>query len=402
MKINFISQFFDPEPTIRDLEFIKLLKMKGSDITVITGFPNYPHGKIYDGYKQKIFYSENIDNIEIKRLPLFASRSKSVFMRALNILSFFLSLVIYLVFFSKKSDISYAYHPPITIAFAALILKWVRKTPFVIDVLDLWPHSLVSTKFLTNKIIIKIITFLTKLIYNNADHIVVTSPGMKAEITSNNIPENKITTIYNSTPENRSQVFKKINLQIPKSKLTLLYAGNIGPAQEVDILIDVAKQLSIENFDVNFIFVGTGISKQKIVNKSKTLGCDNITFIPHLDISEIWNYFKKADMGIVKLSNDKLFSMTIPGKTMSYMFFGLPILMIANGDAADLVNQAKCGISCSPISKIEILEGIKECYKKDKAELKQMGVNGKKFYQENLSTKNSVNKFYDIFSKVLK
>jgi colanic acid biosynthesis glycosyl transferase WcaI len=401
MKINFISQFFDPEPTIRDLEFVKMLKTKGSKITVTTGLPNYPQGKIYDGYK-KIFLREVIDDVNITRLPLIPSHSSSVFMRALNIISFFLSLTTYLVFFSKKNDITYAYHPPITIAFASLILKKIHKTPYVLDVLDLWPHSLISTKFTTNPIIIKVVSIITKLVYKHADHIVVTSPGMKNEIIKNCISEKKISVIYNSTPEKRLQTYKKINLEMPETELTLLYAGNIGPAQEIEVLIDVAKQLSIEKLKIKFIFVGTGILKEKIIKKSKDLNCDNVIFLPQVNINEVWNYYKAADIGIVKLSNDKLFDITIPGKTMSYMFFGLPILMIANGDAADLVNRANCGLTCNPDSKIKILETIRILYNKNKNELAQMGVNGKNFYASHLSTNNAVDKFHNIFASITK
>tara|TARA_Y200000002_G_C22659529_1_gene655094 strand:+ start:511 stop:1719 length:1209 start_codon:yes stop_codon:yes gene_type:complete len=402
MKINFISQFFDPEPTIRDLEFIKLLESKGSEITVITGFPNYPYGRIYDGYKQKIFQREKIGNINIVRLPLIPSRSKNVLMRALNVLSFFLSLTIYLIFFSKKNDITYAYHPPITIALASLILKKIRGTPFVLDVLDLWPHSLVSTRFSTNTFIIRIIDIITKMVYRHADHIVVTSPGMKNEIMKNNILEKKISTIYNSTPENRLRSYKKNILKIPKSKFTFLYAGNIGPAQDIEILIDIAKQINIEKPSIQFVFVGTGILKDKVIKKSLDLNCNNIIFLPHVNINEIWNYYEIADVGIVKLSKDKLFNITIPGKTMSYMFFGLPILMIANGDAANLVNSANCGLSCNPNDKNEILNNIKRLYNKNKKELKEMGDNGKNYYNSHLSTSNSINKFHQIFLEILK
>ena len=218
MKINFLTQYFDPEPVIRDKKFIRDLANKGNLISVVTGYPNYPTGKIYSGFKQKIYSKIIIDNFELIRLPLFAYKGKNLILRILNIFTFFISLSTYLLFFSKKKDISYAANPPPTVAIAALILKIFRGTPYIIDILDLWPQSLESTGFVKNKSLLKLINLTMNLIYRNALHIIVTSPGMKNTIIKSGINSEKISLIYNWAPEDRLLIYKKKTYQISKKR----------------------------------------------------------------------------------------------------------------------------------------------------------------------------------------
>ena len=396
MKINFLSQYFDPEPTIRDKEFVKKLALHGNELTVITGYPNYPFGKIYDGFKQKIYSKEIVENFTLIRLPIFPSRSNSFLLRLINILSYSFCLSVYLIFFSKKKDISYVYHPPITTALAALLLKVTRKTPYVLDVLDLWPESLTSTKFIKNKFLIYLTLIAVKLAYKHAQSIVVTSPGMKNAIIQHGINKNKIHLIYNAAQENKSSKFIKKNIGLPKNGLNILYAGNIGPAQKLEIIPEISKELEHQDIIVNFIFVGTEIDKVHLINITNKLKCKNMFFYDYVSMDEIGNYLEQSDVGLVKLNSSDLFKITIPGKTMQYMYFGKPILLLVDGDAADLVNNANCGISCSPENKNSIKEAIINLCSKNNQELKLIGQNGKNFYTEHLSSSVAINKLNQI------
>ena len=169
-KITLLTQWFDPEPTFKGLLFFaKGLSKKGFEVTVVTGFPNYPGGNLYPGYKIQIYRKEIIDNITIVRLPLYPSHSKSIIGRVLNYLSFVFHHL-YTQFFMPKVDVIYGYHPPLTIGIVLSLVRVFRKIPVVYDIQDLWPDSLKATGMFSSEIGMKnckylfVIGFIQKLI----------------------------------------------------------------------------------------------------------------------------------------------------------------------------------------------------------------------------------------------
>ena len=172
-RLLLLTQWFDPEPTFKGILFAKELNKLGFDVEVVTGFPNYPGGKVYKGYKIKIYQKEIIDGIKVIRLPLFPSHNKSKLGRVFNYVSFFISTTFYVIFFAKRPDFVYAYHPPLTVGLSAVLLKLIKKTPVLYDIQDMWPDTLKATKMVDSKLILNIISNLCIFIYKNVDHIVV-------------------------------------------------------------------------------------------------------------------------------------------------------------------------------------------------------------------------------------
>jgi len=172
-RILLITQWFDPEPTFKGLLFAKKLVAHGFDVEVITGFPNYPGGKIYQGYRVKLMQREVIDEVLVTRLPLYPSHDKSKVGRALNYTSFFLSSLIYGLFFAKRPDVIYAYHPPLTVGVTAALLKFFRKVPVVLDLQDMWPDTLRATGMINNRLILNFISKVCDFVYKSARRIVV-------------------------------------------------------------------------------------------------------------------------------------------------------------------------------------------------------------------------------------
>ena len=158
-RILLITQWFDPEPTFKGILFAKELVSRGFEVEVITGFPNYPGGTLYDGYRVKFIQKEVIDGVFVTRVPLFPSHDKSKLGRVFNYLSFAFSSFLYGLFFSKRADVIYAYHPPLTVGISALIIKLFRRVPVVLDIQDMWPDTLRTTGMISNS---RLLDFVSK------------------------------------------------------------------------------------------------------------------------------------------------------------------------------------------------------------------------------------------------
>ena len=149
-RVLMLTQWFDPEPTFKGLVFARELVKQGFDVEVLTGFPNYPGGRVYSGYRVRWLQREVIDGVHITRVPLYPSHNQSVFKRGLNYASFALSALIYGVFIAKRANVIYAYHPPLTVGVTACILRLTRGIPVVYDIQDMWPDSLRATGMVNN------------------------------------------------------------------------------------------------------------------------------------------------------------------------------------------------------------------------------------------------------------
>jgi len=399
-KILILTQWFDPEPIHKGLIFAKKLKEKGFDIEIITGFPNYPTGKIYDGYKLKPFQREYIENIKINRVFLYPSHNNSFFKRALNYISFNICAILYGILFVKRPSIIYAYHPPITVGICAIFLKFFYKVPLVYDIQDLWPDTLKATVMIKSKIILNIISIICKIVYKFSNKLVVLSPGFKKALIKRGVESKKIHVIYNWSNLKKSKNIKK-NMY-DKNKFNIIFAGNIGKAQSLDTLIKSAELLSKKNSKANFIIIGDGIELEYLKSLATQKRVNNVQFFARVSSEKIGSFLENADALIVHLKKDKLFEITIPSKTQTYMAFGKPLIMAVQGDSANLIKKAKCGFVCKSEDYIQIATCIEKLINLDKKDLKRFGANGIKYYNKNLSLDSGIKKFTEIFNSLIK
>ena len=197
MLIVMVSQWFDPEPTNKGMVFARALTSAGRQVVVLTGFPNYPSGRIYPGYRQRLVQTETLDGIRVVRVPLYPSHDSSSLKRFLNYASFALSASLVGVWRTGDPDLVYAYHPPLTTGFAALWLGWVKRVPVVYDIQDLWPDTLRATGMLRSRWALRTVGRLCGFVYQRVSRIVVLSPGMKTALESKGVAAGKIEVIYN-------------------------------------------------------------------------------------------------------------------------------------------------------------------------------------------------------------
>jgi colanic acid biosynthesis glycosyl transferase WcaI len=403
-RLIMLTQWFEPEPTFKGLVFARELKEKGFDVEVVTGFPNYPGGKVYDGFNIRLLQRETIGGIHLTRVPLYPSHDRSAFLRIVNYVSFFLSSTFYLIFVARRADILYAYHPPLTVGLAAAVAKLFRKTPTVVDIQDMWPDTLSATGMLNNKSILKLVSRVCHWVYRHVSHIVVLSPGFRSLLIDRGVPNEKITVIYNWADEASISDLKTERPEAMRdaTKFRLLFAGNLGRAQGLDTVLDAAKLVAVTNPAIVFNFLGGGLDVDRLTARAEAEKITNVSFLPKVPMTEVGNYLAAADCLLVHLRADPLFAITIPSKTQAYMAAGKPIIMAVDGDAANLVTDSGCGFIVSSENARSLADAVCNLYGKSPADRKEMGLAGRRYYEDQLSLNQGVDKFLAVFHKYMR
>ncbi len=405
MRILFLTQWFDPEPIFKGLAFAKRLARAGHEVEVLTGFPNYPEGKLYDGYRLRPWEREVIDGISVVRVPLFPSHDGSSVKRTFNYLSFSLSSALLGPFLVRSADVVYVYHPPGTVAFPAAVLKVLRGMPFVYDINDLWPDSLPATGMLKNRAALKALDLWSRLTYMMATRIVIGSPGVKRVLQERGVPEDKISVIFNWCDEEKllpaGRPISPDDRALMEGEFNVVFAGNMGRAQALDAVLDAASLIADRLPHVRFVFIGGGVDVGGLKQRADELGLTNVLFLPRRPMSEIGSILELADALLVHLRDDPLFRVTLPSKTQAYLAVGRPIIMAVLGDAAELVERAGGGIGCSPEDAVSIAAAVERLAEMPLEEREEMGRRGAEFYAKELSISAGTRHFEAVFERVV-
>ena len=394
MKILFVTQWFEPEPSFKGLLYIRELVARGHDVQVLTGFPNYPGGNVYPGYRIRPWMREQMEGIHVLRVALYPSHSKSGIHRTLNYLSFAFSAAVIGSLLIRKPDVMYVYHPPITVGFAASIIGFFRRTPFVIDVQDLWPDTVAASGMLSNSVVLGTLGKLCSFVYSRARHIAVQSPGFKQALVNRGVPADKIDVIYNWCDENAMRPKDEPVTRVGRvDRFSILFAGIMSFAQDIDSVLSAAQICQTTTPEAEFLFMGAGVDLPRLKRVAEENKLENVRFMPPRPMHAMGDIFAGVDVLVVHLKDDPLFSITIPSKTQAYLASGKPILMAVRGDAADLIKQSQSGVICEPSNPKSIAEAVNYLVGAGPEVLSRMGNNGRAFYDKELSISIGVEKF---------
>lgn len=383
-----ISQYFYPEQfRINDIctEWVK----RGYKVTVVTGIPNYPQGKFYNGYGLFKKRTETYNGIEVIRIPLIP-RGKSSILLALNYLSFVVSGYIWKLFSDIKADYVFIYEvSPMTQALPGVWYAKKRKIPCYLYVQDLWPENVEIITGMKNKYIIGAIGKMVDYIYSRCDKIFTTSISFVKSIENRGVPLEKIEYWPQYAEDFYIPMEKKSHPRITNDGVfNIIVAGNIGYSQGLDVLPRAALLLKTQNASrkIRFNVVGDGRYKSELIE-----------FINSNHVSEMFNFIEKqpatripemmaaCDAAFLSLTDNPLFAMTIPAKLQSYMACGIPILASANGETSRILSESQGGYS-SPAGNAEQLACIiRDITSKSQEELRQLGVNSRSYYDNNFS-----------------
>lgn len=387
MRILYLTQWFDPEPAFKGAAFARALVDAGNDVRVVTGFPNYPGGKLYPGYRIRPFAHETIDGVSVLRLPLWPSHDRSRIGRSLNYLSFFLSALVYCLLRVRRYDIAYVYHPPLTPALAAALAGMVHRTPFIIDIQDMWPDT-VAVSGMGNDRILAILNRLCQFVYRRAAHILCQSDGMVKMLVERGVPESKLTCIYNWSNYRPAADgvpgFSESFASAFKGRVNLVYGGNIGQAQALEHLVKAAIDAQRDVPELRLHIVGHGIERDRIAALAASAP-DTVRLYDRVPRQTMDRIFECADILALHLKDDPLFKYTIPSKLQHYLSIGKPIVAGIGGEAAEILHKSAAARVSSPCDVGALARNIVEVARMDAAERAAMSMASVRYYNEHMN-----------------
>ena len=397
-----IAQYFYPEQfRINDIcnEWVK----KGYRVTVLTGIPNYPQGKYYDGYGLLKKRKETHNDIDIIRIPLIPRGSNSI-MLALNYMSFVVSGLLWNLFTNIKADYVFVYEvSPMTQALPGVWYSKKRKIPCYLYVTDLWPENVEIVAGIKNKRILNTIGKMVDYIYNRCDRIFTSSKSFIEAINQRGVKLDKL----EYWPQYAEDFYKPIDREtvalpeIPRDdKFNIIFAGNIGVAQGLNILPEVAQILKKNSIGVRFNIVGDGRFKNELVILVKKYDVSEMfNFVDKQPATRIPEFMAVCDAALISLSKSKVFSITLPAKTQSCLACGIPVVVSADGEIQNIINEANAGI-CSNASDVENLaNNIKKMATMSLSELKIMSDNALDYYRKNFDKNKLLGRMDELFSE---
>lgn len=382
-----ISQYFYPEQfRINDIckEWVK----RGYQVTVITGIPNYPIGKFYDGYgifkKNKDIYC----GVRIVRLPLIPRGSNSV-MLSMNYLSFVVTGGLWSLFSKITADFVFIFEvSPMTQALPGVWYAKKHNIPCYLYVQDLWPDNVEIITGIQNACILGLLNRMVHYIYKNCNRIFVTSKSFRTELIKRHVPKEKV--VY--WPQYAEDCYKPVKRSGDSNCFTVVFTGNIGFAQGLEILPRTASFLKGEN--IRFLMVGEGRYREKLMEEIKENDVSaQFEFVGKVSPEHVPRYLAMADTAFISFMDSPLFEKTIPAKLQSYMACGMPIVAVATGETKRLIEKAQCGI-CIPFGSAEQLASVVKRMRHE--DLRKMGENSWVFYKK-LFDKNKLLKFMDTY-----
>lgn len=403
-RVLLLTQWFDPEPTFKGLVFARELVRQGFEVEVLTGFPNYPGGKVYPGYRIKWLQREVIGGVQVTRVPLYPNHDQSAIKRVLNYASFAASATLYGVFMAKRADVVYAYHPPLTVGMAAALIKLFRRVPVVYDIQDMWPDTLRATGMLNNPKALAWVDTVCRWVYRRMNHIVVLSPGFKRLLLQRGVPEAKLSVIYNWADEaSLALPVGQVPAAFPSSKqFRIVFAGNMGKAQALDTVLNAAALLQQRGSQVCWVMLGGGVEVGRLKAEAEKRQLTNVVFLPPVPMTEVGAYLHTADALLVHLRKDPLFEITIPSKTQAYMTVGKPLLMAVDGDAADLVRQSGGGLVAESENAEALAQAAEQLALTAPEDLVAMGQNAQNHYRQHLALAVGAGRFAALFRQLAK
>lgn len=362
MKILFITDNFAPEvnaPATRTYEHVKeWIKDTDVEVTVITCAPNFPHGKVYEGYKNKLYQKEYIGGIEVIRVWSYISSNSGFVKRILDYVSF--GVMAFFIGLFKKYDVVVATSPQFFTTWAAWGLNKIKRKPWVFELRDLWPESIKTVGAMKQG---KVIDFLEKIelgLYKNSDKVIAVTDAFKANLISRGIEESKIEVVTNGSNidlfrprEKNQELLKSLGLE---NKFIIGYIGTHGMAHSLDFVINSISKLMDK--DIHFLFIGDGAMKKKIVEIAKDLKLDNVTFLDPIKKDEVPNFLNITDVSLAPLKKSDNFKTVIPSKIFEASAMQKPTLLGVEGQAQEIIEKFGAGLCFEPENEKDFLEKI--------------------------------------------
>jgi len=389
MRILIVSIYYKPEPVPKPHELAEGLARRGHQVTVLTGFPNYPAGHFYRGYVLRLWRREVINGVRVIRLPIYPDHSAQPLLRAANYVSFFLSVLLFGPIVSGATDIVYVWGNPPTSGLAGWIISRLRDARFVYGVHDLWPDLAVVSGMVSNSLFARMIDALERFVLKRADLILAISQGFRQRIVDKGIRQERVQVIphwadgelYRPVAANGA-LRKELNWV---GRFVLLYAGNVGRPQGLDHLIEAAVLLQTTMPSLLVVLVGDGVERERLKSLVSERRCDNVVFIDPQPPATIVAYSGLADALYVGLKSGSLAPLSVPSKVQTYLACGRPVLCNVPGETAALVNNARVGVNCTTDTPEGISDAVRGLAMVPEDERRAMGHRARELFLRDFS-----------------
>jgi hypothetical protein len=388
MHILFLTDNFPPEgnaPATRTYEHAREWVKLGHKVTIITGAPNFPEGKVFDGYRNSWYSKSELDGIEVRRVKTYITANEGFAKRILDFMSFMVTSF-FAGLFVKKPDVIVGTSPQFFTAVSAWVLSAIRFKPFVFELRDIWPASITAVGAMGRSLPIRILEKIEIFLYRRADKIISFTHSFKSELVERGIDGNKIDVVlngvdlskYEATPYKNETFANQYDLT---NKFVVGYVGTHGLAHSLDKIVEAA-ELLIDISDLRILFAGGGAAKADVEKLVKEKGLSNVVLIPRQPKELMPKLWSLCDISLISLKNTELFKTVIPSKIFESMGMGLPMIMTSpEGEATDILKKSYSGVIVTPESPEEVALAIRHLYK-DREILGELALHSSKAAKE--------------------
>ena len=352
MKILFLTDNFYPEvnaPASRTYEHAREWVKAGHEVTVITCVPNFPKGKVFDGYKNKLWQKEAIDGIEVIRVWSYIAANKGFVKRTLDFISF--SVTSFLAGLFVKADVIVATSPQFFTALSGRTLSFWKRVPWIMEVRDLWPESIKTVGAMKDNLFIRYFEWEEMRCYRSAKTIVVVTDSFKRTLIARGIDEAKIKVVKNGVDKEMFKPVPKDEALIGElgleGKKIIGYIGTHGMAHKLDFILDCARNMQGRN-DFHFLFIGAGAEREALLAKKEREGITNVTMLDSVPKDQVVRYISILDLSLINLRKSELFKTVIPSKMFENAGMQIPIIMGVQGEAQEMLEEYGAGLCFEP------------------------------------------------------
>jgi glycosyltransferase involved in cell wall biosynthesis len=391
VRILFLTDNFAPEtnaPATRTFEHARVWVAEGHDVTVVTGVPNFPTGRVHEGYRNRPYQVENIEGIRVVRVWTYIAANVGTLRRSLDYISFMLSSIP-AALVQERPEIIVGTSPQLLTTLAAWLVARLRRVPFVFELRDLWPESISAVGAVLDEASMRAMSAVAQFLYKRADAIVSVTESFVEVLASRGISRDKMVVVRNGASlsdfggeTGPSDV--RLKAGIGEDRFLVTYLGTIGMAHGLGSVLDAAVMSGDE--PVHFLFVGEGAEKSRLEAEASRRGLGNVTFLGNRPRVEIPGILAASDAVIVHLKDDPLFDTVIPSKIFEAMAAGVPIIHAVRGESARIVSEAGAGIVVEPESPGQTLAAISRL-RSDRELSREMGKRGRAAVQESFNRK---------------
>jgi colanic acid biosynthesis glycosyl transferase WcaI len=401
MKVAIVSQYYKPEAVPIPADLAEALTERGHQVRVVTGFPHYPAGRVFEGYRQRFSQLERDGLVHVMRVPSFISHSQNAIGRILNYVSFGLSSLT-AGRHVRGADVIYVYATPMTAAMAPSFWRWTRAIPFVLHVQDVWPESITGSNLVqrqgVNGVISAVLRPWLSHLYRSASATIAIAPTMSETLQERGLPVDKSRTVFNwgNEPANPESPARDAIAALNDADLscTVMYAGNIGELQDLETVIRAARAVQEPGF--RLVICGTGVALPRLRGLATDIGADNVEFWDAVGRERLAALYEQSDFQIVSLKDLPIFRGTVPSKFQASLAFGVPVITTVRGDVEAIVEAEGLGFTAAPEDPVSLEGAFRRAFELKAKDRTAMASRARDYYYSTMSREAGVSRIESI------